>query len=60
LHTLAELELRPAANGGVRALRTTTLRDALSLLIAEHAEVLTVTDDDGRVLGSLTKDDLVR
>jgi osmoprotectant transport system ATP-binding protein len=60
LHTLAELELRPAANGGVRALRTATLRDALSLLIAEHAEVLAVTDDDGRVLGSVTKDDLLR
>jgi len=60
LHTLAELELRPAANGGVRALRTTTLRDALSLLIAEHAEVLTVMDDDERVLGSVTKDDIVR
>jgi osmoprotectant transport system ATP-binding protein len=60
LHTLAELELRPAANGGVRALRTATLRDALSLLIAEHEEVLTVTDEDGRVLGSVTKDDLLR
>jgi osmoprotectant transport system ATP-binding protein len=60
LHTLAELELRPAANGGVRALHTTTLRDALSLLVAEHAEVLAVTDDDGRVLGSVTKDDLLR
>jgi osmoprotectant transport system ATP-binding protein len=60
LHTLAELELRPAADGGVRALRTTTLRDALSLLIAEHAEVLTVTDDDERVLGSVTKDDILR
>jgi osmoprotectant transport system ATP-binding protein len=59
LHTLAELELRPAANG-VRAPRTTTLRDALSLMIAEEAEVLTVTGDEGRVLGSVTKDDLLR
>src|SRR5256885_5908936 len=59
LHTLAELELRPAANG-VRAPRTTTLKDALSLLIAEQADVLTVTDDDGRVLGSVTEDDLLR
>ena len=60
LHTLAELDLRPAANGGVRALRTTTLRDALSLLIAERADVLTVTDDAERVLGSVTKDDILR
>jgi osmoprotectant transport system ATP-binding protein len=59
LHTLAELELRPAANG-VRAPRTTTLRDALSLLISERADVLTVTDDDGRVLGSVTEADLLR
>jgi CBS domain-containing protein len=35
------------------------LRDALSLLIAERADVLTVTDDGGRVLGSVTKDDLL-
>jgi osmoprotectant transport system ATP-binding protein len=59
LHTLAELELRAAANG-VRAPRTTTLRDALSLLISERADVLTVTDDDGRVLGSVTEADLLR
>jgi osmoprotectant transport system ATP-binding protein len=59
LHTLAELDLRPAANG-VRASQATTLRDALALLIAEHADVLTVTDDAGRALGSVTKDDLLR
>ena len=59
LHTLAELDLRPEADGP-RASRTTTLRDALALLIDEHADVLTVTDDDGRVLGSVTKDDLLR
>jgi osmoprotectant transport system ATP-binding protein len=59
LHTLAELDLRPETDGP-RTSRTTTLRDALALLIAEHADVLTVTDDDGRVLGSVTKDDLLR
>jgi osmoprotectant transport system ATP-binding protein len=57
LHTLAELELRPGVDG-VRVPRTTSLRDALSLLIAERANVLAVTDEDGRVLGSVTKDDL--
>jgi osmoprotectant transport system ATP-binding protein len=59
LHTLAELDLRPAADDGVRAPRTTTLRDALSLLIADRADVLAVTDEDGRVVGSVTKDDLL-
>jgi osmoprotectant transport system ATP-binding protein len=59
LHRLAELDLRPATDG-VRAPRTTTLREALSLLIAEHADVVAVTDEDGRVLGSVTKDDLLR
>jgi osmoprotectant transport system ATP-binding protein len=58
LHTLAELELGPAVDA-VRAPRTTTLKDALSLLIAEHTDVLSVTDEDGRVLGSVTKDDLL-
>ena len=58
LHTLAELELGPAVDA-VRAPRTTTLKDALSLLIAERTDVLSVTDEDGRVLGSVTKDDLL-
>jgi osmoprotectant transport system ATP-binding protein len=59
LHTLAELDLGPPSDG-VRASQATTLRDALSLLIAERADVLAVTDDGGRVLGSVTKDDLLR
>jgi osmoprotectant transport system ATP-binding protein len=59
LHTLAELDLRPAADG-VSAPRTTTLRDALSLLIAERAHVLAVTDEDGRVFGSVTREDIER
>ena len=49
---------RPTA---ARALpRSTTLRDALALLIAEHAQTLAVTDDAGAVVGSLTRDDLLR
>jgi osmoprotectant transport system ATP-binding protein len=59
LHTLAELDLGPPSDG-VRASSATTLRDALSLLLAEQAEVLAVTDDDGRVLGSVTRDELLR
>jgi osmoprotectant transport system ATP-binding protein len=59
LHTLAELELRPAPGGGPRSPRTTTLRDALALLVAERAEVLDVTGDDGRVLGSVTREDIL-
>ena len=52
LRTVGELELgrrrrRP------RAPRSTTLRDALALLIAEHAQTLVVTDDDGAVVGSV-------
>jgi osmoprotectant transport system ATP-binding protein len=58
LHTLAELELGPATDG-VRVSRTTTLRDALSLLIGERAHLLAVTDDGGSVIGSVTKDDLL-
>jgi osmoprotectant transport system ATP-binding protein len=57
LHTLAELNLRPPADGP-RLPKTATLRDALSLLLQEHAETLAVTDGDGRVVGSVTKDDL--
>jgi len=60
LRTLGELELRPAADGGPRLPRSTTLRDALALLIAEHAQTLAVTDDAGTVVGSLTRDDLLR
>jgi osmoprotectant transport system ATP-binding protein len=58
LHTLAELELRPVVDA-VRVPQTTTLKDALSLMIGEQAEVLAVTDEDGRVLGSVAKDDLL-
>ncbi len=60
LRTLGELELRPAADGGPRLPRAATLRDALALLIDERAQTLVVTDDAGTVVGSLTRDDLLR
>jgi CBS domain containing-hemolysin-like protein len=45
---------------GPRAPASTTLRDALALLIAEHADVIAVTDEDGTVLGSVTRDDVLQ
>jgi len=60
LRTVGELELRNAVDGGPRAPSTTTLRDALALLVAERAHALVVTDAEGAPLGSLTRDDLLR
>jgi osmoprotectant transport system ATP-binding protein len=59
LRTLGDLELGPPVDG-VRAPVTTTLRDALALVIDRHADVLAVTDADGTVIGSATKDDLLQ
>jgi osmoprotectant transport system ATP-binding protein len=59
LHTLAELELAPPA-GGPRVPQSSTVRDALALLIEKRADALDVTDGDGRVLGSVAKDELLR
>jgi osmoprotectant transport system ATP-binding protein len=59
LRTLDELTLRTAVDGTPRLPRSTTLRDALALLIAEHADALTVTDENGTPLGSVTRDDLL-
>ena len=59
LRTLDELTLRTAVDGAPRLPRSTTLRDALALLIAEHADALTVTDENGTPLGSVTRDDLL-
>src|SRR6266404_3960443 len=58
LHTLAEFDLGPPREG-VRVAVSTTVRDALALLIEKHADMLAVTDADGRVVGSLTKDELL-
>jgi len=62
LRTLSDLELGPADGAPADAPRlppTTTLRDALGFLIAAHADALLVAED-GRVLGSLTREDLLR
>ncbi|MCW2978141.1 MAG: transporter related [Actinomycetia bacterium] len=59
LRTLGELELGPPRDGP-RATKDTTLRDALALLIDEHADIVAVTDADGAVVGSVTRDDLLQ
>jgi osmoprotectant transport system ATP-binding protein len=59
LHTLAELDLHPETDG-IRMCANTPLREALSLLIADHGTVVAVTAEDGRVLGSVTRDELLR
>jgi len=59
LRTLADLAL-----GGVveapHVARTTTARDALALMIERRTDVLAVTDDGGAVIGSVTRDTLLR
>jgi len=60
LRSLDELQLRGSVAGAPRLPKTTTLRDALALLIAEHADTLTVTDENGAPVGSVTRDDLLR
>jgi osmoprotectant transport system ATP-binding protein len=59
LRTLAELELRPPADGP-RVPVSTNLRTALAVLVAEHADTLLVVDDSGTPLGSVTKEDVLR
>jgi osmoprotectant transport system ATP-binding protein len=59
LRTVGELELGPPREGP-RATVDTSLRDALALLIAEHADVLAVVGAGDDVVGSVTKDDLLR
>jgi osmoprotectant transport system ATP-binding protein len=60
LRTLADLELRPHVDGAPAAPTTTSLRDALALLIAERRDTLTVTDESGVPRGTVTRDDLLR
>jgi osmoprotectant transport system ATP-binding protein len=60
LRTLGELPLQAPHDGAPRLPRSTTLRDALALLIAERRETLTVTDDAGEPVGSVSLEDLLR
>jgi osmoprotectant transport system ATP-binding protein len=59
LHTVGELDLAPPVDGGVRVFPSTSIRDALALLVAERSEILTVVDEDGRPLGSVTREALL-
>jgi osmoprotectant transport system ATP-binding protein len=59
LHTLGDLELGPPVDAP-QAPSSMTLRDALALMIVDHADVLAVTDVDGIVVGSVTKDALLQ
>jgi len=59
LRTLGELELGPPRDGP-RVSVDTTLRDALARFIDERVETLAVTSESGTVIGSVTKDDLLR
>jgi osmoprotectant transport system ATP-binding protein len=58
LRRLAEVELEPAPDGGLpsapRVTISTTLRDALSLMLTEGARACCVVDEQGELAGVLT------
>jgi osmoprotectant transport system ATP-binding protein len=57
LRKLSEIELEPAPNGGAPAPEvppTTTLRDALSLMLTEGSRHVVVVDESGRPTGTLS------
>ena len=59
LRRLDELELRPPDGAaGPRLEGTTTLRDALAQMLAEHATQAVVVDGDGRPTGAVALEDL--
>jgi osmoprotectant transport system ATP-binding protein len=62
LRTLGELRLAPAdgVDGVPRLPVETTLRDALATLLAAGAERGLVTDGDGRALGVVSREELLR
>jgi osmoprotectant transport system ATP-binding protein len=59
LHTLAEMELGPPSDGP-HCPRTTSVRDALALMLEKHARTLAVTDEAGAVIGSISREALLR
>jgi osmoprotectant transport system ATP-binding protein len=60
LRTLAELPLKGTHDGAPSLPGSTTLRDALALLIAERRDTLNVTDDGGAAIGGVALEDLLR
>jgi len=58
LHTLAELDLG-APVAGPPCPRTSTVRDALALMLQLDAGTLAVTDGSGAVVGSVTREQLL-
>jgi osmoprotectant transport system ATP-binding protein len=59
LRRVGDLRLRAHVDGGTRVPSSMTLRDALALLIAERTRTLTVTDDEGTPVGSVSLEDLL-
>ena len=54
LRRLSEMELEPATAEGPSVPESTTLRDALSMMMAEGADPLVVTDDEGKPIGQIS------
>jgi osmoprotectant transport system ATP-binding protein len=61
LKTLGDLELSPASgeDGLPRLTADTSLRDALSLLVAQRRDAVLVTDAAGSPLGVATREQLI-
>jgi len=60
LRTLGDLEPARAARDGLPRLpASTSLRDALAVLLAERRDALVVTDDGGAPLGVVTREDIL-
>ena len=59
---LSDLDLDPASEeaGGPTARKDTSLRDALSLMLVEGKERLTVVDEEGRPAGTVALDSITR